>query len=312
VDNLTHSLVGALIGQAGLKRKTGLAMPALIIGANIPDIDATCVLLGDMQHLALRRGLTHGPIAWILLPLLLAGALYGFDQWQAKRGKRPENRLPIHFGWLYGLSLIACLTHPFFDWLNSYGIRLLEPFSHRWFYGDTLFIIDLWLWLGMGFATWFSLRREKRGGQWRKPARIAIAATLAYIGVNSTITAAAETRGRLMEPYLPRQIAIANPTPLTFWRRDVIVGQQAEWWAADAATGVIEPVTDQPCAWPDTDRLRRTRADLDAFLFWSRAPFAERAPDGSVLIRDARYYDPLSSGRFTVALPEMRCDPSAK
>lgn len=28
MDTLTHSLVGALIGQAGLKRKTGLAMPA--------------------------------------------------------------------------------------------------------------------------------------------------------------------------------------------------------------------------------------------------------------------------------------------
>ena len=37
MDNLTHSLVGALIGQAGLKRKTGLAMPPLILGANLPE-----------------------------------------------------------------------------------------------------------------------------------------------------------------------------------------------------------------------------------------------------------------------------------
>ena len=42
MDNLTHSLVGAILGQAGLKKKTGLAMPALIIGANLPDVDATC------------------------------------------------------------------------------------------------------------------------------------------------------------------------------------------------------------------------------------------------------------------------------
>jgi inner membrane protein len=308
MDNLTHSLVGAVIGQAGLKRRTGLAMPALIIGANIPDIDATCVLLGDMQHLALRRGLTHGPIAWVLLPLVLAGALYGFDRWQAKRGKRPEGRPPVHFGWLYALSLIACLTHPALDWLNSYGIRLLEPFSHRWFYGDVLFIIDLWLWLGLGFATWLSLRRERRGGEWRRPARIAIAATLAYIGLNSAITASVEMRGRLIEPYLPRQAAIANPVPIAFWRRDLIVGEPATWWTEDAETRRIELVTNQPCAWPDTARLRQTRSDLDAFLFWSRAPFAERAPDGSVLIRDARYYDPLSSGRFTVALPDVRCE----
>ncbi|MDZ4139597.1 MAG: radical SAM protein [Erythrobacter sp.] len=37
MDNLTHSLVGAVLGQAGLKRTTGLAVPALIIGANLPD-----------------------------------------------------------------------------------------------------------------------------------------------------------------------------------------------------------------------------------------------------------------------------------
>ena len=79
MDNLTHSLVGALIGQAGLKRRTGLAMPALIIGANIPDIDAGCVVFG-MESLAMRRGLTHGPIAMALLPLvlLLATGLYMF------------------------------------------------------------------------------------------------------------------------------------------------------------------------------------------------------------------------------------------
>ncbi|HEX9806790.1 MAG TPA: metal-dependent hydrolase, partial [Alteraurantiacibacter sp.] len=172
MDNLTHSLVGALIGQAGLKRKTGLAMPALIIGANLPDVDAACLFwLDGVQHLAFRRGITHGPPALILLPLVLAGLLYGFDRWQERRGKRPEGRLPVSFKWLYLLSFIGCLTHPALDWLNVYGIRLLEPFSSEWFYGDTLFIIDVWLWALMGLATWFSLRREMRGGEWQRPAR---------------------------------------------------------------------------------------------------------------------------------------------
>ena len=156
MDNLTHSLVGAVLGQAGLKRKTGLAMPALIIGANIPDIDAACFFwLEGTEHLAFRRGITHGPPAMVLLPLILAGALWGFDRWQERRGKRPEGRLPVHFGWLYGLSLLGCLSHPAFDWLNVYGVRLLEPFSSAWSYGDTLFIIDVWLWaLLIGLLAW--------------------------------------------------------------------------------------------------------------------------------------------------------------
>ena len=131
MDNLTHGLVGALIGQAGLKRRTGLAMPALIFGANLPDIDAGCVVWGT-ENLAMRRGLTHGPIALVLLPLALAGFLWWFDRWQASRGTRPEERLKVHFGWLLALAFLACLTHPALDWLNNYGVRLLEPFSHRW------------------------------------------------------------------------------------------------------------------------------------------------------------------------------------
>lgn len=293
MDNLTHGLVGALIGQAGLKRKTGLAMPALIIGANIPDIDAACFLwLDGVQHLGFRRGITHGPIAWVLLPLLLAGGLRGFDRWQARRGTRREGRLPVRFGWLYALAFLACLTHPALDWLNVYGVRLLEPFSSRWFYGDTLFIIDVWLWALMGSATWLSLRREKRGGQWTRPARIAMAVAMAYVGTNAGITHIMETT---------RPGAIASPLPLASWRREVIAPDGPQWRIDGAAQG--------DCRLSPVVAAAEANADVAAFLFWARAPFAERAPDGSVLLRDARYYDPRARDRFTVALPDVRCEP---
>ncbi|MBX7499871.1 metal-dependent hydrolase [Qipengyuania sp. YG27] len=320
MDNLTHSLVGALIGQAGLKRKTGLAMPALVIGANLPDVDAACLFwLEGVEHLGFRRGITHGPPALVLLPLILAALLYGFDRWQAKRGTRPNGRLPVSFKWLFLLSFIACLTHPALDWLNVYGIRLLEPFSSRWFYGDTLFIIDVWLWALMGFATWFSLRREKRGGEWRRPARIAIAVVLAYIGANwtltqgSTVVAAINTKA--VGGVDPRDYdeIIASPVPLVPWRREIIIGRKNSWQLglADELRGYKEPVpaTSRRCAWPSDLELGTGGSQSDAFLFWSRAPFAERAPDGSLLLRDARFYDPRARDRFTVALPDVRCEP---
>jgi inner membrane protein len=314
MDNLTHSLVGALIGQAGLKRKTGLAMPALIIGANLPDVDAACFLwLDGLEHLAFRRGITHGPIAWVLLPLILAGMLWGWDRWQTRRGKRPEKRLPVRFGWLYSLAFLACLTHPALDWLNVYGIRLLEPFSSRWFYGDVLFIIDVWLWALLGFATWFSLRREKRGGEWMRPARIAMAVGLAYIGVNAAITAASE-RARFPQQANSDAQIIGSPVPLAFWKRDVIDGDWMLFWhheysvfaAPSARTEVGSPCFLESWEW---DRPMENDPQMKAFMFWSRAPFAERAPDGSVLIRDARYYDPRARDRFTVELKDVRCEP---
>ena len=314
MDNLTHSLVGALIGQAGLKKKTGLAMPALIIGANLPDVDAACFFwLDGVEHLAFRRGITHGPPALVLLPLILAGLLWGFDWWQARRDKRPEARLPVNFKWLFLLSFIGCLTHPALDWLNVYGIRLLEPFSSEWFYGDTLFIIDVWLWALMGFATWFSLRREKRGGEWRRPARVALSVALAYIGVNGAITYHAErVRGVLVFPY--PVTAIASPPPLAFWTRERIIQSEDgrrysnSWSGEEIVNGYRNPER-QRCAWPDVNEIRIGNKDLDAFLFWSRAPLAVRAEDGTVLIRDARYMMEGPGGaNFTVALPDLKCE----
>jgi inner membrane protein len=168
-----------------------------------------------------------------------------------------------------------------------------------------LFIIDVWLWLGLGFATWFSLRRGKRGGDWHRPARIALAGALAYVGMNSAITWLDETiTGTSGET------VIASPVPLAFWQRDTIVGEPNDWSVRDpdGEFPQFRAISSYRCAWPDVEAIRQTNADLNAFLFWSRAPFAERAPDGSVLIRDARFYDPRAADRFTVALPEVRCE----
>ncbi len=308
MDNLTHSLVGALLGQTGLKRKTGLAMPALIIGANLPDVDAACFFwLEGTEHLGFRRGITHGPPALVLLPLILAGLLYGFDRWQAERGKRPEMRLPVSFKWLFLLSFIGCLTHPALDWLNVYGIRLLEPFSSQWFYGDTLFIIDVWLWALMGFATWFSLRREKQGGDWKKPARVAMAVAVGYIGLNGWITHWAY--GRAFSDVAPHT-EILSPVPFAFWERESIIGFDEpglEPWIIQTP-GVVPEKIDF-CQLPSRFFEEIEDPELQAFLFWARAPFAERAEDGSVILRDARFYDPRARDRFSVALPNVKCEP---
>ena len=68
-------------------------------------------------------------------------------------------------------------------------------------------------------------------------------------------------------------------------------------------------MTQDQCIFPDLEDIRTANSQLDAFLFWSRAPFAERAPDGSVILRDARFYDPRARDRFSVALPGVRCQP---
>lgn len=305
MDNLTHSLVGALLGQLGLKKKTGLAMPTLIIAANLPDIDAACATYG-IESLAMRRGVTHGPIALLLLPFILWGLMLAFDRWQERRGKRPAARLPIHRGWLLALAYLGCFSHPALDWLNNYGIRLLEPFSHRWFYGDTLFIIDLWIWIALGLSVWLSLRRERRGAaNWQRSAWVGFAAVSAYIFVNGLITGAAENMAAesLRASGKERALVVASPPPLAFWKRDVFWRTADRYGSASFIPGIggHVDITGMPLGLDDPRLATWIKADpaARAFLFWARMPVAET--DGNaIILRDQRYMQPLARDRFTV------------
>jgi len=311
MDNLTHSLVGALLGQTGLKKKTGLAMPALIIGANLPDVDAACFFwLEGTEHLGFRRGITHGPPAWVLLPLVLAAILWWFDRWQEKRGKQPEGRLPVNFKWLYLLGFIGCLTHPALDWLNVYGVRFLEPFSSQWFYGDTLFIIDVWLWALLAVSVWWSLRKERRGADWTRSAWIGGMVGLAYIGMNAAISYSIKARSS--SPHGGELEVIPSPPPFAFWRRDVIYFDQEKtmWMQVDHTLGKgggqPRPIAERQCL-TFSGTLEQS-SQYHAFVFWSRAPFFEPQSNGGLVLRDARFYDPLARGRFSVTLPDVECE----
>lgn len=147
MDPLAHTLVGASLAETRLKRLTHLASPTLILGANAPDVDAVTMFISRDMSLGFRRGWTHGVLALVLLPLLLAALVLLFDRVFARvRGQEARGRpAPVIL-----LAYISVLSHPFLDWLNTYGIRLLMPFDDRWFYGDALFVIDPWVWLLAG------------------------------------------------------------------------------------------------------------------------------------------------------------------
>lgn len=282
MDNLTHSLVGAVLGQMGLKRRSGLAMPTLIIAANIPDIDAACAVWG-VQALPMRRGLTHGPIAMLLLPVILTALMVAFDRWQARRGTRPPGRAPVLPRALLLLAFIGTLSHPVLDWLNSHGIRWLEPFSKQWFHGDTLFIIDVWIWAMLIVGFCWSRVKEKRGDlDWPKPARVMFAAMCAYIAVNGLITRQAEREGtRLLASklHVTSGTLVADPVPVTFWRRNMLWRDANSYGQGRFSLfdGTSFDLRREPNAINDpvVERARQSDPDVRAFLFWSRMPVAK-------------------------------------
>lgn len=310
MDNLTHTLVGAALGQSGLKRRSGLSMPALMISANLPDVDVVYALVGE--GLSGRRGWTHGPIGLLLLPALLAGALVLFDRWQARRATRPAGRPPIRPGQLLLLCYVGALSHPLLDLMNNWGIRLLMPFSERWFYGDTLFIADPWIWLTLGGGIWLSRRREQRGELAMRPAIMSITAVLAYSIAMAGAGRAAERRAveeietlRLGHP----QRVLASPVFADPFRRQIVfqIGDrygfgEFRWLPRPVFTlgrNLIATHMDDPAI---ALARQQDRAAAD-FLYWSRYPFADvrrTAGTTTVALGDARFGARPSGGLMGV------------
>jgi inner membrane protein len=309
MDNLAHGLAGAALGEAGLKRITGLGMVTLIIAANLPDVDALGLLVGE--NLAWRRGWTHGPLGLLLLPPLLALAMLGFDRWQARRGTRPAGRPEVRLGGLLALAYIGALSHPALDLLNTYGVRLLMPFSERWFYGDTLFIIDVWLWTMLAAGVWIARRRGSA-----RPARVSLGLAALYIGLMGAGShhAAEETRAAVAARGLPVEEVVASPVPIDPFRRRIAYSTGTAYGFGDYRWGpagglALEPgLVPRNMDDPAIARAAEASKPVRDFLYWSRLPFARITRDDegvTVWISDARYSDLPTSGTFTrtVRLP---------
>ena len=285
MDNLCHSLVGLALSRAGLNRRTAMATSTLVIANNLPDIDVA-VFATNTLAMSFRRGWTHGVPAQALLPLALTGAVVLYDRYRQKTA--PDDRVvPSQ---ILLLSYIGFLLHVFMDWCNSYGVRLLMPFSERWFYGDALYIVDPWLYLLLGGA-WFLGKKRPRVA--KIGVSLAAVYVLAMIGSNliarREVASGLERAGRAGTRFMVTPV-VANP-----FRREVVidVGDRYEkgnlWFDPlphfrPAGFG-IEKGFDNPEVQAALQLpLART------YLRWSRFPFVQvNLGERGVWINDYRY-----------------------
>ena len=131
MDNLTHSLTGLFLARAGFRYSTPRATAIMVVAANIPDIDAISWLGGGASYVHYHRNITHSLVALPLMALLAVAIVRCFA------------REPIRWlnAWL--VALVAVASHLILDMTNIYGVRLLLPFSGRWFQWDSTPVIDI-------------------------------------------------------------------------------------------------------------------------------------------------------------------------
>ena len=281
------------VARAGLRSKTALATTTAAIAANLPDIDVL-VFATDIPSVAFRRGITHGVPAQVLLPIAFAALMWTI-------GRRRAGQ-PVHFGWLLALSYIGVLTHVLLDLLNTYGVRLLSPISQRWFYGDAVFIVDIWLWIVLGAGVFLA-----RGN---RPRLAAAALGVATLYVGAMILSARVARTIVHDAWVARTGAapaalMVGPLPVTPFRRTVIVDAGDRYFE-----GSFRPfparVTfdDQPTLKNDTlpaVAAARQGDEVRGILVWSRFPVwqvRDTAEGTEVRLRDMRFRG-IDRGGFT-------------
>ena len=312
MDNLTHSLVGAALAATGLRRLTPLATVTMVVGANFPDIDAVYGL--SSRALELRRGLTHGLPAHVVLPFVLAGLVLLWDR--VVRRRRDPAAAPVRPAALLLLAALSIWTHAALDHLNTYGVRWLMPFSERWFYGDTLFIVDPWLWLLLGLAVWWARRRRLAAHlQWPRPARVLLGAALGYalLMAGSGVVGRRMVRQELASLAVPRDARLmVAPLLATPFSRDVVF-TDGDTYRTGRLAFLARPRVrldaeriEAGMRDPAVARALAASRDARAFVRWSRFPFARVAREGDevvVQLDDLRYGRP---GRRSFAYTEVR------
>jgi inner membrane protein len=312
MDNLTHSLAGWALAETGLKRRTRKGLAALVLAANMPDID---VFFGwaPWAPLAMHRGFTHGLVGGVvLMPPLLAALLWLVDRRQASRGKIAADAPPLRLGWLVVLSYLGAITHPLLDLQNVYAIQLLSPMSEQWFHTDGLFIVSPWLLAVLGAGIW-SARRLGKG----LPAVLALAATVLFIGANIGISAMARDALVMSEPYPQPDRIFAAPAPLRFWERDMVwrergvisFGHYDPLHALTRLDGMGQSMTDN-MALPLVQQAATATPESVKFLAWSQMPVAKVEQSGcraSVTFADARFTGPAMSRNFNTVVEVRSC-----
>ena len=305
MDPLTHTATGLFLSRIGLKRWTPLATPILLLAANAPDIDVVSLSGGSLSYLHYHRHLTHSILA---MPLMALGTVALVALVARKK---------IHWAGAFFAALIAVASHLLLDLTNTYGIRLLLPFSARWLRLDITNVFDIWIWavflvcivgpfLAELVGTEIASRSTRHPLQGRGFAWVALLFLLLYNCGRGVMHARAEAelQSRVYEDSPPLR-TLATPDPADPWRwkgvvetadaiavEDVnlLMGEFDPTRAAIYRKPAPDPVIQAAERLPEFQEFLR----FSQFPFWRVSPSSEVENGKTVDVIDLRFGTPVT------------------
>ena len=314
MDNITHSLTGLAIARTGLNRISPRATLLLILSANAPDLDIVGAFQGPLRYLEVHRGYSHSILCLPLLamlPVLIVAGIY-------------RRKLPWFKAWT--LCCIGVFSHLLLDLTNTYGVRLLLPFSSRWFHLDLNSLYDACIMGALVFAALWPhfarlVTREigARTPSGRGTAILALLFLVLFDGARATLhqQAIAELQARLYDDSPPVQAA-ALPESFNPFRWTGIVESTGAYRVMNVNT-VGEFNSDaarifyKPPQVPEIENAKGTEA-FRYFQYFARFPVWSNEPlmmqDGSrgtrIELTDLRFGVPGAGSFHCIAIENSK------
>ena len=137
MEPVTHALTSIALGRAGLNKITRAATPMLLVSGLIADVDWVTRLGGANTFLHGHRTVTHSLLGTAAIIAAVAAA-----SWVTGR-KYPKFAVGIFPA--LAICTVGAGTHLLLDLLNGYGVKLLWPFSPKWYAWDRADAVDSWI-----------------------------------------------------------------------------------------------------------------------------------------------------------------------
>ena len=151
------------------------------------------------------------------------------------------------------------------------------PFSGRWFYGDTLFIADIWMWLLLGLGVYLAAGAARPGPPGARSAAVSVYVLVMVVSASVCAGKSSATSGPGRDGSEPTALMV-GPLPVTPLSKAVIVdaGDHFEtgtfsWLGADASSPMSAPLPNRMDD-PAVVRARQSQR-IEALLGWSRFPY---------------------------------------
>ncbi len=328
MEPVTHLLTGACLSRAGLNRRAAYATLPMVVAAELPDIDTLSSLRGPIEGFQHHRGITHTFLGLPFEAALIVAGVYAWHRWRVRHATaaasgraKPLTAAPIRWGVLYGLALVALLSHLLLDYTNNYGLRPFFPFNDRWYAASIVFIVDpLLLALLLGaliLPSIFGLvsaevgakKQVFRGRGWAIAALVGIAGwwglravehqralqmAMTQSMVAPTPESAATTNqtqdvdATYVPTFLPARAALASPDPLSPFRWSAVMDFGPVYKLAEIDSyGRTLTTGEEMYPKPGSSAAVRTaeRSKLGrAYMDWSPMPFVEMTNADSQLV----------------------------